>query len=69
MIRARYIDTPGGQLHCREWLPAVARRRPLLCLHPAPFSGLFYTTALPLLGRERVVLAPDYPGYLSLIHI
>ena len=63
MIRSRYIETPDGQLHVREWTPQSESRRPLLCLHPAPFSGLFYTTALHALGRERRVIAPDYPGY------
>jgi len=32
-------------------------------LHPAPSSGLYFTTAMPLLNRQRRVIAPDYPGY------
>lgn len=35
----------------------------LVCLHPAPSSGLYFTTAMPLLNAGRQVVAPDYPGY------
>lgn len=63
MISCRYIDTPGGQVHYREWLPDEELLPPLVCLHPAPFSGLFFTTAMPALGQGRRVIAPDYPGY------
>ncbi len=63
MIRGHYFNTDAGQVHYREWLPTKQNRRPLLCLHPAPFSGLFFTTAMPLLGSDRRVIAPDYPGY------
>lgn len=36
---------------------------PMLCLHPAPFSGAWFTTVMPLLNGGRMVIAPDYPGY------
>ena len=36
---------------------------PVVCLHPTPYSGLFYETIAPRLARGRVVIAPDYPGY------
>ena len=63
MIEAGYINGPQGQIHFRQWLPETETRPPLLCLHPAPFSGLFFTTAMPALGQGRRVIAPDYPGY------
>ncbi|MDJ0749999.1 MAG: alpha/beta fold hydrolase [Woeseiaceae bacterium] len=60
-----YCDTPDGQLHARR-LQAIERKRPpLYCLHPAPTSGLYFTTVMPLLNRHRDVIAPDYPGYGS----
>jgi pimeloyl-ACP methyl ester carboxylesterase len=63
VIEAGYINCPEGQIHFRQWLPEEETRPPLLCLHPAPFSGLFFTTAMAALGAGRRVIAPDYPGY------
>lgn len=63
MIQAGYIDCPQGQVHYRQWIPEEETQLPLLCLHPAPFSGLFFTTAMSALGQGRRVIAPDYPGY------
>ncbi|MDJ0709238.1 MAG: alpha/beta hydrolase [Woeseiaceae bacterium] len=59
-----YVNTGFGQVHCRV-LHATrdAGNGPLICLHPAPSSGLYFTTAMPLLNAERHVVAPDYPGY------
>ncbi|MBT8444766.1 MAG: alpha/beta hydrolase, partial [Gammaproteobacteria bacterium] len=49
-------------LHC---MPAgrAEDQPPLLCLHPAPYSGAWFATVMPLLNQGRVVIAPDYPGY------
>ncbi|WP_394729234.1 alpha/beta fold hydrolase [Altererythrobacter sp. GH1-8] len=59
-IRKAYADLPAGQLHYR-----VSGRGgvPLVCLAPAPFSGLAFANILPLLGKSRAAFAPDYPGY------
>ncbi len=60
----RYLETKNGQVHTRELGAAmVETKRPLLCLHPSPYSGLFFSTIMPLLNQNRRVLAPDYPGY------
>lgn len=63
-IRKRYCDTSIGQIHLRE-LAADGPETgpPLVLLHPSPFSGLYFTTVMPLLNRGRRVIAPDYPGY------
>ena len=37
--------------------------RPLILLHPTPFSSKRYLPLLPLLGRRRRVFALDTPGY------
>ena len=64
VIERFYVATPDGQLHGRELRPAGnANRPPLVCLHPAPSSGLYFTTVMPLLNEHRQVVAPDYPGY------
>ena len=63
-IRKAYGQTSFGQIHIRE-MPADGdeQRPPLVCLHPAPSSGLYFQTAMPMLNSGRRVIAPDYPGY------
>lgn len=62
MITKHYVTTSRGQVHLRRFIPDTSDDAPpLVCLHPAPYSGLYFTTLMPLLGRE--VIAPDYPGY------
>lgn len=62
-VRRTFVDGPFGQLHCRIATPEHATRRPLLCLHMSPKSGRSYADILPWLARERIVIAPDYPGH------
>ena len=60
MIRQHYSTTDGSRLHWRE----SGEGSPLLlCLHPAPHSGLYFETVMPLISTNRRVVAPDYPGY------
>ncbi len=64
MIRKGYSDGPFGQIHWRMLVPEEPLSKPdLYCLHPAPFSGLAFTTIMPYLAKHRRVFAPDYPGY------
>jgi len=64
MIRKGYSDGPFGQVHWRMMEPEGGCTKPdLYCLHPAPFSGLAFTTIMPHLAKDRRVIAPDYPGY------
>lgn len=63
-IRKSYGNTTYGQVHLRSIdAEGTAKSAPLVCLHPAPSSGLYFTTVMPLLNKGRRVLAPDYPGY------
>jgi len=61
-ITKGYCDGPFGQVH---WRSAGARGAApdLLCLHPAPFSGLAYAKIMPFLAQDRRVIAPDFPGH------
>ena len=43
--------------------PAAPERVPLLLLHMSPNSGRIYDALLPAMGRDRVVVAPDTPGF------
>ncbi len=63
-IRKGYKNTSLGQIHMRL-LDADGGESypPLVCLHPAPSSGLYFKTVMPLLSTGRRVIAPDYPGY------
>lgn len=63
-IRKFYGQTSFGQVHARI-APSVGDELlpPLICLHPAPSSGLYFATAMPMLDEGRRVVAPDYPGY------
>ncbi len=63
-IRRGYSDGPHGQIHWRAMDPeGEASASYLWCLHPAPFSGLAFTTIMPHLARGCRVFALDYPGH------
>lgn len=64
VIRKRYLSTDRGQIHARTLeSDGEETRPPLVCLHPAPYSGAYFTTVMPLINEGRRVIAPDYPGY------
>ncbi len=63
-VRRHYVDGRHGQVHLRSARPAAeSGRRPLLCFHLSPVSGVVYESLLAELGRDRLAVAPDTPGY------
>lgn len=67
-LRKGYCDVSSGQLHWRMWEYGEAAEKKvnspdLVCLHPAPFSGIAFQNLAPLLAKSRRVWAPDYPGH------
>jgi pimeloyl-ACP methyl ester carboxylesterase len=54
------IDTPHGYVHVRS---AGDGGIPLLMLHYSPGSGLAFQHVLPMLGADRLVIAPDRLGF------
>ncbi len=59
-----YAPSRYGQLHYRIVVPDGAPvAPPLLCLHQTPGNGGDWTPVLPALGKHRIVIAPDTPGY------
>ncbi len=64
-IRREFVDGRFGQLHLRRASPRQAGglRAPVVLLHQTPLSGRMFSELLPELGRDRVVHAPDTPGY------
>lgn len=63
-IKKLYGHSSHGQMHARcVDSDSATDQTTLVCLHPAPSSGLYFTSAMPLLNTGRRVIAPDYPGY------
>jgi pimeloyl-ACP methyl ester carboxylesterase len=64
-VRRSYVDTRFGQVHLRAVVPGKEeqQKRPLMALHLSPNSGQVFSSFLPLIGRDRIAVAPDYPGY------
>lgn len=62
-VRRAFVDTPAGQIHVRIARPEASSAPPLLLLHQSPASSLTYLEILPYLGRDRVAIAVDTPGF------
>jgi pimeloyl-ACP methyl ester carboxylesterase len=63
-ITKHYIDCRFGQLHVRRAGPAEpTARAPLILFHMSPYSGVIYENLMAELGRDRVVIAVDTPGF------
>lgn len=62
-FKRRFSEGPFGPLHFRITEPGRAKHPPLMCLHSSPNSGRIYDQVLAQLGTDRVVLAPDTPGF------
>lgn len=62
-VRRRYVDGRFGQMHLRIAEPSLRPRRALLCFHLSPVSGVIYERFLAEMGRDRLAIAPDTPGY------
>ncbi|MCU0761072.1 MAG: alpha/beta fold hydrolase [Steroidobacteraceae bacterium] len=64
-VRREFVDGRYGQLHLRRASPTQAGglHAPVVLLHQTPLSGRMFSELLRELGRDRVVYAPDTPGY------
>lgn len=64
-VKRQFIDVSDRQIHLRIAQPesAAVTAVPLICLHMVPKSGRGYARVMSELARNRIVLAPDYPGY------
>lgn len=65
VVRRGFFDGPTGQLHFRRAAPlkAAGNLTPVVLLHQSPLSGRMFSELLPVLAADRVVYAPDTPGY------
>jgi pimeloyl-ACP methyl ester carboxylesterase len=64
-IRRALVPTRLGQVHVRMSGAATSGgdRSPLVLLHMTPMSSAMYDALLPLFGTDRLVVAPDRPGF------
>lgn len=64
-FRRSFVDTRLGQVHVLVARPAHGRPRrlPLAMLHPTAQSGDYFEPFMRALATDRVVIAPDTPGY------
>lgn len=65
-VRRGYFECRYGQLHVHNAIPpggGFEEGTPLICLHGAAGSGRSFRGFLALIGRDRSVYAPDFPGY------
>lgn len=70
-VKRRYVDGRFGQIHLRVAEPqgkaaqpvVASSRPPLLCFHMSPNSSRIYQTFLGSMGTDRLVVAPDTPGF------
>ncbi len=62
MIRRRYVDAGGGQIHLREsgWRAGGV---PLVCLHATAYSSRSFTPLMRAFGDRHHLIAVDAPGY------
>lgn len=63
-FRRQYIDGEFGQVHVLASEPVAESiaHTPVLCLAPNPMAGRYYRLFMQELGRDRRMIAPDYPG-------
>ena len=66
MRKRQYVDCRYGQLHIQVAEPkdtARAVKNAILCMHPSPASGRYYLDLIGDLGKDRIAMAADTPGY------
>ncbi len=66
VIERQYVNCRHGQLHlhvARPLNPAAQTKNPILCFHPSPASGWYYRDLIADLGKDRLAMAADTPGY------
>jgi len=63
-VRRAYADGRFGQIHYRIAKPTTATdKTPLVCFHLSPNSGRVYALWLAEMGKDRIAVAPDTPGF------
>jgi pimeloyl-ACP methyl ester carboxylesterase len=63
-FRRQFVDGSHGQVHVLTSRPAseVGLQTPYVCFAPNPMAGRYFREFMKVLGTDRVMIAPDYPG-------
>ena len=62
-VARSYVDGRHGQMHVRIARPGHASAAPLICIHMSPMSGRVFERLLAKMGKDRVAIAFDTPGF------
>jgi len=63
-VTKHYVYGRFGQIHYRQASPeAPTHHAPLILFHMSPYSGVIYENLLAEMGRDRLVIAVDTPGF------
>jgi pimeloyl-ACP methyl ester carboxylesterase len=62
-VKRHFVDGRYGQVHVRQARPDTPIQRPLVCLHMSPKSGWLFGRFMQQMAEDRIVIAPDYPGF------
>ncbi|MSO65225.1 MAG: alpha/beta hydrolase [Alphaproteobacteria bacterium] len=63
VARRAFVPTPNGPVHVRMSVPEIALAPPLILLHLSTLSGRVYDALMSEMGRDRIVVAVDTPGF------
>ncbi len=63
-FRRQFVDGSHGQVHVLTSRPAadVDLQTAYVCFAPNPMAGRYFREFMKVLGTDRVMIAPDYPG-------
>lgn len=63
-FRKEYVDGRYGQVHILVSRPQSDGdlETPMVCFAPNPMAGRYFRIFMQALGRDRIMIAPDYPG-------
>lgn len=64
-ITRGYAQTCAGQMHYYKAKPdgGATEKTPIIFFHPSPKSGQIYEHVLKEMGRDRIAIAIDSPGF------
>ena len=63
-IERRYVDSRFGQSHLYSTGPLEeSGHPPLMCFHMSPWAAVYYEPLLTEMGRDRLAIAVDTPGF------
>lgn len=64
VVERQYVDGRFGQSHLYRAGPLrESGKLPLVCFHMSPHSGIYYRDLLAEMGKDRLAVAIDTPGF------